>query len=93
MNEMYFEVELNIKWHFKRRIGLLLTWLHKVKAGVRGGAGLPAAAGDAGVQLQSPPLTAWRSLVGPPWSCSPCSLPHFDWLVRCSSPPSQILAS
>lgn len=93
---MYFEMELNIKGHFKRGgggLGLLLTWLREVKAGVKGATGLPGAAGDAGGQLPSPPLMAWRSWVAPPWTRPPRWLLHFDWLVRCSSPPSQILAS
>lgn len=40
MYSMYFEMELNIKGHFKRGgggLGLLLTWLREVKAGVKGG--------------------------------------------------------
>lgn len=87
---MYFEEELNIKRHFKRRIGLLLTWLNKVKTGVNG---LPGAAEDAGDLLQSLLLTAWHFLVAPLWVLPPRSLLHSHWLGRCSSPPSQILAS
>lgn len=40
MYSMYFEMELNIKGHFKKGgggLGLLLTWLREVKAGVKGG--------------------------------------------------------
>lgn len=90
---MYFEVELNIKWHFKRGIGPAVDMAPQSEGRCERQTGLPGAAGDAGGPLQSPPSMAWYSWVGPPWARPPRSLLHFDWLVRCSSPPSQILAS